>query len=261
MPEPVRIARDGRGVATVTLTRSEKHNAMDAAMMDALARAAGELGADPSVRAVVLAAEGPTFCAGGDLAWMKAQIGADRARRMAEARRLADMLGALDRLPKPLVGRIQGPAYGGGVGLVAVTDAAIAAEGARFALTETRLGLIPATVAPYVLARLGHGRGRRVFASPRALDAREAAAIGLVSAAVPEDALDAAVEAEIAPYLAAAPGAVADAKALARRLASPVDAAAVEASVAALADRWETEEAGEGIAAFLEKRLPPWRDQ
>jgi methylglutaconyl-CoA hydratase len=162
-------------------------------------------------------------------------------------------------MPKPLVARVQGDAYGGGVGLLAVSDAAIAAEGARVALTEVRLGLIPATIGPYVLARLTPAAARRLFFSPRRIGAAEAGRAGLVARAVAPEALDEAVEAEIAPWLEAAPGAVADAKALQRRLAGRVDEAAVAASVEALANRWETAEAAEGIAAFFAKRTPPWQ--
>ena len=179
---------------------------------------------------------------------------------MAEARRLAGMLGALNTLPKPLIGRVNGAAFGGGVGLMSVCDAVVAVEGARFALTETRLGIIPATIAPYVIARLGEGRARAVFFSGRVFDAAEARDLGLVTRVVPADGLDAAVEAEVAPYLATAPGAVARAKRLARSLGAPIDDGVVEATVTALADAWETAEAREGIAAFLEKRPPPWAD-
>jgi methylglutaconyl-CoA hydratase len=169
------------------------------------------------------------------------------------------MLGALDRLPLPLIARVQGQALGGGVGLLAVCDAAVAAEGARFGLTETRLGLIPATIAPYVLARLGP-RAREVFFSSRVFGAEEARELGLVRRVLGAEALDEAVEAELAPYLAVAPGAVADAKALFHRLRGGADAAAIEATVQALADRWETEEAQAGVEAFLARRPAPWAD-
>jgi methylglutaconyl-CoA hydratase len=210
------------------------------------------------VRVVVLAGEGAAFCAGGDLDWMRAQFDADRPTRIAEARRLADMLQALNTLDRPLIGRVQGAALGGGVGLVAVCDAVVAAETARFGLTETRLGLIPATISPYVLARMGEGRARSVFFSARIFDAAEAARLGLVHRIAPEDALDAAVEAEVAPYLAAAPGAVIAAKRLARSLGPRIDAETIAATIERLADVWETDEARAGVAAFFERRPPPW---
>lgn len=252
------IATDARGIARLTLARPDRHNALSPDLIDALAAAAARLDGDPAVRAVVLTGAGRSFCAGGDLGWMRAQVDADRAGRMAEARRLAGMLDALNTLGKPLIGRVQGPAYGGGVGLMAVCDVVVAAAGARFGLTETRLGLIPATISPYVLARMGEGRARAVFMSARLFDAAEAVALGLVNRVVAEADLDAAVEAEVAPYLAAAPGAVAAAKRLARALGPPIDAAVIEESVSRLADTWETEEARAGIEAFFARRPPPW---
>lgn len=258
MSDLVRIEADGRGVARLTLDRPEKHNALSGELIDALAAAAARLAADAAVRVVVLAGAGQSFCAGGDLRWMEAQIAADAATRAAEARRLADMLAALNELPKPVIGRIHGNAFGGGVGLACVCDVAVAAQGARFGLTETRLGLIPATIGPYVVARMGEAMARRVFMSSRLFGAAEAVTLGVVAKSVPEEALDAAVEAEVTPYLACAPGAVAEAKALVRRLGGTADAAAREDSIAALVRRWESPEAGEGVAAFFEKRKPGW---
>lgn len=260
MMDGIRIDIDARGIARLALDRADRHNAMDAAMMNALTRAAVDLGADPAVRVVVLAAEGPTFCAGGDLVWMQAQISADGATRAVEARRLATMLGALNDLPKPLIGAVQGNAFGGGLGLMAVCDSVIVAATARFGLTETRLGLIPATIGPYVIARMGQ-RARQVFFSPRLFGADEAVALGLASRAVPPDELDRAVADEVDPYLAAAPMAVAEAKALIARLTRPVTPEMVEASIAALVARWEHPEAGQGIAAFLDRRRAPWVPQ
>jgi len=168
------------------------------------------------------------------------------------------MLKALNELPKPLVGRVQGQAFGGGMGLMSVCDVTIAVSGPRFGFTEARLGLIPATISPYVVARMGLARAREVFASARLFDANEAVRLGLATRAVAPEDLDAAVEAEIAPYLSAAPGAVAASKALLFRLARPVDDATIEMTAAALADQWETEEAAAGIAAFFDKRPAPW---
>ncbi|MFP4451132.1 MAG: crotonase/enoyl-CoA hydratase family protein [Rhodosalinus sp.] len=256
--ETIRIARDGRGVATLTLTRPDKHNAMSARMIAELTRAAELLGDDDSLRAVVLAAEGRSFCAGGDLEWMRAQMQADRATRIAEATKLAEMLMALDRMPRPLIGRLHGNAFGGGVGLASVCDVAIGAEGVKMGLTETRLGIIPATIGPYVVARMGAARARQVFMSARVFGAQEAVRLGLLARAVPEGDLDAAVEAEVAPYLACAPGAVAAAKALIRTVSPSPDAAMIRATIEALADRWETEEADEGTRAFFERRAPVW---
>jgi methylglutaconyl-CoA hydratase len=251
---------DGRGVAWLRLNRPEKHNAMDAAMIGELTEAAGRLGRDPAVRVVVLTGAGRSFCAGGDLGWMRAQMAADAATRAREARALAEMLGALDKMPKPLIGRVQGQAFGGGVGLMSVCDVAVGVEGVKIGLTEVRLGLIPATIGPYVVARMGAARARRVFFSGRVFDAAEAVELGLLARVVPEDALDAAVEAEIAPYLAAAPGAVAAGKQLVADLAVPVDAAQIAMTIEALVTRWESAESAEGIAAFFAKRKPAWME-
>lgn len=258
MAETITIETDARGVATLTLDRPDKHNALNAAMIAELTEAAHALGADRDVRVVVLTGAGASFCAGGDLGWMREQMAADAARRAEEARALARMLGALDALPKPLIGRVQGQAFGGGVGMACVCDVAVGVEGARFGLTETRLGLIPATIGPYVIARMGAAKARRVFFSARLFDAAEAVELGILARAVPAGELDAAVEAEVAPYLSCAPGAVAEAKALARALGPRIDEEVIEASVAALVRRWESAEAAEGIAAFFEKRKPGW---
>ncbi len=255
MGETIAIGRDDRGVATVTLSRPEKHNAMSAGMIAELRAAAEDLGADEGVRVVVLTGAGRSFCAGGDLGWMREQMAADGAQRAAEARKLAEMLGAWDRLPKPVIGRVQGDAFGGGVGLISVCDVAVAVEGARFGLTEVRLGLIPATIGPYVAARIGKSLARRVFFSGRLFGAEEAVTLGLLRRAVAEGDLAAAVEEEIAPYLAAAPGAVAEAKALLASFGGEDD---VARSIEALVARWESDEAEEGTGAFFAKRKAEW---
>ncbi len=256
--ETIRLETDTRGAATLTLNRVEKHNAMSRQMIDELHTAARQLDVDAGVRVVVLTGEGRSFCAGGDLGWMREQMAADGETRGREARALAGMLGALNRLSKPLIGRIQGQAFGGGVGLACVCDVAIGVTGAKFGLTETRLGLIPATIGPYVVARLGEAMARRVFMSARKFGADEAVRLGLLARAVDADDLDAAVEAEVRPYLSAAPGAVAAAKALALDLGGSVTEAQIDATIAALVTRWESDEAQEGIAAFFEKRKASW---
>lgn len=259
MFETIRIARDARGVATLWLARADKHNALSRQMIDELTEAAGQLAADPAVRVVVLAGEGASFCAGGDLGWMRQQIAADAETRREGARALAGMLATLNGLPKPLIARVHGNAFGGGVGMMAVSDIAIAADTARFGLTEVRLGLIPATIGPYVLARMGEDKARRVFFSGRLFDAAEAVTLNLAARVVTPDALDAAVEAEIAPFLQAAPGAVAAAKAQCRALGPRLDAAVIEDSIERLVVVWEGAEAPEGIAAFFDKRKPTWQ--
>lgn len=258
MFETIKIDTDSRGVATLTLARADKHNAMSALMLKELTEAAALLGADAAVRVVVLAAAGKTFCAGGDLAWMQEQMGMDPQTRAREAGKLATMLGALNRLPKPLIGKLHGNAFGGGVGMASVCDVAIGVDTLKMALTETKLGILPATIGPYVIARMGEGRARRVFMSGRVFGAAEAVALGLLAKAVPLADLDAAVEAEVVPYLACAPGAVAAAKKLAQDLGGGASEEAVAMSIAALAARWETDEAAEGIGAFFEKRRAAW---
>lgn len=252
------VETDAQGIARVTLNRPDKRNAMSAEMIGELTDLARSVGAETATRAMVLSGAGDVFCAGGDLTWMMAQIDADRAQRMTEARKLADMLRALNEMPMPLIGRIHGGAYGGGVGLACICDVVLAAEGTRFAFTETRLGITPATIGPYAIARMGEAMARRVFMSSRVFDASEAVTLGLVAKSVPAEALDAAIEAEIAPYLKVAPGAVGRAKALARKLGPPINDAVIDDTITQLADAWETEEARLGIAAFLDKRAAPW---
>ena len=256
--DTLEVRVDDRGVAYVTLNLPDQRNALSAAMIAELTHVARTLGGSEDVRAVVLSGAGKVFCAGGDLNWMTAQIKADRATRMAEARKLALMLQALNEMPKPLIGRIHGAAMGGGIGLACVCDSAVADEATRFELTETRLGLIPATIGPYVIARMGEGKARRVFMSARLFDAAEALELGIIARRVSAAALDEAVEAEVVPYLSVAPGAVAAAKAHARSLGAKIDEAVIEDSIQRLADTWEGEEAAHGVAAFLNKEDPDW---
>ncbi|PTX05393.1 crotonase/enoyl-CoA hydratase family protein [Pararhodobacter aggregans] len=256
--QTITLETDARGVATLTLNRVEKHNAMNAAMIDELSLAAAQLAADEAVRVVVLTGAGGSFCAGGDLGWMQEQMAASAAERAEGAGRLAAALGALNALPKPLIGRIQGQAFGGGMGLISVCDVAIGVTGAKFGFTETRLGLIPATIGPYVLARMGEAMARRVFMSARLFEAGEAVTLGLLAKALAPEDLDAAVEAEVRPYLSAAPGAVARAKRLAQRLGGAITPEDTAHSIAELVACWESEETAEGIAAFFGKRKARW---
>jgi len=258
--DSIKIETDRRGVARLVLNRADKHNALSAAMIADLTLAARSLGKDPDVRVVVLAAEGTSFCAGGDLGWMRDQMQADAATRAAEATKLALMLQALNDLPKPLIGAVQGNAFGGGIGMMSVCDVAVGVDRARFGLTETRLGLIPATIGPYVIARMGEARARRVFMSARLFGADEARDLGLLARVVAPEALETAIEAEVTPYLSCAPGAVAEAKALVRRLGPKIDEGTIAETIAALVARWESPEAAEGIAAFFDKRKPAWQD-
>ena len=249
---------DARGVVYLTLNRPEKKNALSALMISELTEFAGSIANETAARVVVLRGAGDVFCAGGDLDWMKAQINADRAGRMAEARKLAHMLQAFNELPLPLIGAVHGGAFGGGVGMGCVCDVVIAESGTKFGLTETRLGLIPATISPYVIARMGEGKARRVFMSARIFSAAEAQALDLIADQMPAAQLEARIEAEIAPYLKVAPGAVGASKALARALGPKIDDEVIEETVKRLADTWEGHEAKAGIDAFLNKTAPPW---
>lgn len=257
--DTIRIDTDARGVATLWLARPDKHNALSAQMIAELTQAAGQLGADPSVRVVILAAEGKSFCAGGDLGWMQDQMAADAATRRQGATELALMLNALNELPKPLIGRVHGNAFGGGIGMMSVCDVAVGARTAKFGLTETKLGLIPATIGPYVLARMGEDKTRRVFMSARIFDAAEAQSLNLLAQAVDPKDLDAAVEDEVTPYLQTAPKAVAAAKRLTRALGPRIDREVIDLSVDALISVWEDEEAPHGIGAFFAKEKPRWQ--
>lgn len=259
MFETIRIETDARGVATLWLARPEKHNALSQKMMEELTQAAGQLGADPAVRVVVLAGEGASFCAGGDLGWMKEQIAATADKRRDGARLLAGMLSALNLLSKPLIARVHGNAFGGGIGMMSVCDIAIVSGAAKFGLTEVKLGLIPATIGPYVLARMGEDMARRVYFSARIFDAAEAVTLRLAARVVSPDDLDQAVEAEVAPFLLGAPGAIAAAKAQCRSLGVKIDEAVIEDSIDRLIATWENDEASEGIGAFFEKRKPRWQ--
>jgi methylglutaconyl-CoA hydratase len=261
MYETLSIEVDGRGVATLWLDRAEKHNAMSGEMIEELARAAAALDGDAAVRVVILAARGKSFCAGGDLRWMQQQMEATAEERRAGARKLAMALYALNTLSKPLIARVQGNAFGGGIGMMSVADVAIGAEGAKFGLTEVKLGLIPATISPYVLARMGETHARKVFMSARIFGAQEAEQLNLLAKVVAEAELDAAIEAEVAPYLAAAPGAVAESKRLARMLGSPITPEIIEATIDRLVATWEGEEARAGIETFFAKRAAPWVSQ
>ncbi|KUF09125.1 enoyl-CoA hydratase [Pseudoponticoccus marisrubri] len=254
----IEVMRDARGVATLWLAREDKHNALSADMMTELEAAAHALAEDTDVRVVVLAARGKSFCAGADLGWMRAQFGMDAASRRAESARIATALAALHALPQPLIGRVQGNAFGGGIGLAAVCDVTLGADHLKMGLTEVRLGIIPANIGPYVVARMGAVRAAEVFMNGRIFGAAEAERLGLLSRAVPAEALDDAVEAEVGPYLSCAPGAVREGKALLRHLSGGVPAAQVEHAIDALSRRWETEEAQAGIQAFFDKRPAPW---
>ena len=247
------------GVARVTLDRPELRNAFDDRLIEKLKKAFAEISSDKSVRVMVLAGNGPAFCAGADLHWMKRMAGYSHEENVADARALADMLAALDRLPKPTIARVHGPAFAGGMGLVAACDIAVGTPQAKFCLSEAKLGLSPATISPYVLRAMGERNARRYFLTAEVFDAQEAFRVGMLSLLVPPDALDAAVDDLIEHLLAGGPEAHAKIKALIRSVAGrrPDDALVAE-TAQRIAEIRGSAEGKEGIAAFLEKRRAFW---
>lgn len=247
------------GVARVRLNRPELHNAFDAALIAALTEALHTLGSDPTVRVVVLEGAGASFSAGADLHWMRGMAAASEAANRDDSLALARLMRTLDELPKPTVARVHGAAFGGGVGLVACCDIAIGTPNAKFGLTESRLGLLPAVISPYVIEAIGARQARRYFATAEIFDADEALRIGLLHAVVPADALDAAVQDQVELLLKAGPIASASAKALVRGACAHRDAGRHDADNAALIARLRVSPEGqEGLSAFLDKRKPRW---
>jgi methylglutaconyl-CoA hydratase len=258
--EMIEIATDPRGVARVTLNNPSSRNAMSNDLMRELRRAAAELAADAAVRMIVLTGAGEIFSAGGDLKGMQRQATNTREGRIADATEFATTLRELDRLPKPLIGRINGSAFGGGLGLISICDVAIGLIGATFRLSEVTLGLTPATISPYVVARVGVPNARRMFLTAQKLDGLGAVRVGLLNEAVETPAeLDAAIEREVVNVLACAPGAVANAKELVRFVSTHTAEENLPYTANALADAWETAEIREGIDAFMNKRKPKWQ--
>jgi methylglutaconyl-CoA hydratase len=250
---------DARGVATVTLNRPGVHNAFDDALIDALTQCLQRLNSDDAVRVVVLAAEGKSFSAGADLRWMRRVADYSQEQNLEDARRLAELMKTLSRLERPTIARVQGAAFGGGVGLIACCDIAVAADSAAFSLSEVKLGLIPAVVSPYVVRAMGERHARRHMITGERFDADEARRVGLVHEVVSAEALDARVESFIEQLLLNGPAAMAAAKSLLARVASgPVDETLIEDTARRIAECRAADEAREGIAAFLEKRRPRW---
>ena len=248
------------GVATVTLNRPEARNAFDDALIATLTGVLADLDASPAVRAVVLEARGASFCAGADLGWMRRMADASPAANDADAAALARLMRTLDRLGKPTIAVVQGPAHGGGVGLVACCDIALAADSAAFCLSEVRLGLIPAVIMPYVVAAIGARHARRYTMTAETIPAARASEIGLVHEVALADSLPAARDAMLRTLLQGAPGAQAAAKDLIDLVATqPITDAIVAETARRIARRRASEEGREGVAAFLARRPPSWR--
>ena len=250
---------DEGSVATVTLARPEAHNALNADLIGELTRCFEEISDDESVRVVVLAGEGRSFCAGADIGYMRETAHFSYEENLEDARRLAMMYWTIDECPKPLVARVQGAAMGGGAGLVAVADVAVADVEARFAFSEVRLGIAPASISPFVVRKIGASHARSLFVTGERFDAELAREIGLVHKVVSGEGLDSAVEEKVGELLQGGPVAQATIKALLRRLETtePMEAPGLTARV--ISELRTGEEGQEGLAAFLEKREPRWR--
>ena len=247
-------------IATVTLNRPEVRNAFNETMIAELTDAFSQLQTRDDVRAIVLAANGPAFCAGADLNWMKKMASFSDEENLADARRLADMLAAVYRTSQPVIARVSGDAYAGGVGLAAACDIVVAADTARFCLSEARLGLIAATIAPYVIRALGERASRRYFTTAEPFECMTAHRLGLVHEMVSADALDAAVQKLAAALCANGPQAVRESKRLVQDIAGrSLDEALIDDTAGRIARIRASTEAREGVAAFLEKRAPAWR--
>jgi len=248
------------GVARVTLDRPDVRNAFDDALIGALTKAFQELNQDRSVRVVVLAGNGPAFCAGADLNWMKRMAGYSDDENLRDARSLAEMLATLDSMDKPTIARVHGPAFAGGTGLVAACDIAVGTPEAKFCFSEAKLGLSPATISPYVMRAIGARAASRYFLTAEVFDGAEALRIGLLSALVPAAELDAAVDGLAQHLLAGGSEAHARIKDLIRQVAGrPIDSALKSDTARRIAEIRASPEGKEGIAAFLEKRKPSWK--
>src|SRR5829696_934149 len=250
---------DDGPVSTVTLARPGSHNALDADLIGELTRCFEEISEDESVRVVVLAGEGRSFCAGADIGYMRETAGFSYEENLEDARRLAMMFWTIDECPKPVVAKVQGAAMGGGAGLAAVADVAVVDTESHFAFSEVRLGIAPATISPFVVRKIGVSHARSLFLTGERFGAERARDIGLVHRVVSKDRLDEAVEEKVGELLGGGPVAQATLKGLLRRLETtePMEAPGLTARV--ISELRTGEEGQEGLAAFLEKREPRWR--
>ncbi|MBX3636624.1 MAG: enoyl-CoA hydratase/isomerase family protein [Rubrivivax sp.] len=260
MSSTLELTRPSAHVAEVWLNRPEVRNAFNDGVIAELTTAFRTLGADPELRVIVLGGRGKAFCAGADLNWMRAMAGYDWQANRDDAARLAEMLWTLWSCPLPVVGRVHGDCYAGGLGLAAACDVLVAAEGVQFCLSEARLGLLPATIGPYVVRALGEQASRRYFATAERFDAATAHRLGFVHELVAPDALDAKVAEIVATLVANGPAAVKACKQLVKDVAGrTIDAALREDTARRIADIRSSAEGREGVAAFLGKREPSWR--
>jgi methylglutaconyl-CoA hydratase len=252
---------DARGIATLTLNRPEVHNAFDAALVQRLTELLMEIKSRADVRAVVLTGAGRSFSAGADVNWMRSMAGCSEEENVEDALHLADLMSLLNALPLPTVARVNGHAYGGGVGLVACCDIAIASSEARFALSEVRLGLVPAVISPYVVAAIGERNARRLFLSAEAMNAKLARRVGLVHEIAKPSKLDAALDDQLGMLLKGGPNALRESKELIFTVEGggiSADDALKRRTAQIIAQLRVSDEGQEGLAAFLEKRAPEW---
>jgi methylglutaconyl-CoA hydratase len=249
----------GNGVATLTFERPGLHNAIDEATIAEFRAGLAQVAADSAVRLLVVAGSGKSFCAGADLNWMKRTAAYDEAQNYRDALEFTELLAALDTMPKPTIARVHGPAYGGGVGIVAACDIALGTPQAAFMFSEVRLGLVPAMIGPYAVAAIGERHARRYMLSAERIDAAEALRIGLLHEVCEPAALDARIDELVGHVLRGGPESIARSKALVARVAhGPIDAAMKDYTARTIAAVRAGAEGKEGIAAFLEKRPPAW---
>jgi methylglutaconyl-CoA hydratase len=253
------ILADRQGsILRLTLNRPDVRNAFDDDMIAELSAAAGRVAEDSTLRAIVLAGAGKTFCGGADLGWMSGAVEYSHRDNLSDAEDLARMLERLDTLPVPVVGRVHGAAIGGGVGLTAICDIVVAAEDAVFALSEVKLGILPAVISPYVMSKIGVSAARELFLTGRRFSATRAREIGLVHEVVPAADLDAAVDRRLSDVFASGPRAIAAAKALIRQIAGESPNDVIGYTTNSIAVQRVSAEGQEGMRAFLEKRKPDW---
>ncbi len=258
MTQAIRISAQG-GVATVVLSRPDVRNAFNDEVIAELSQAFIQLGDDPQVRAIVLMAEGPAFCAGADLNWMRRMADYSREENEQDAEKLAFMLRTIYECPKPTIARVQGDVYAGGMGLVACCDMAVSVDTANYCLSEVKLGLIPATIGPYVIRAMGPRASHRYFLTAERFSAQQAQRIGFVHEVVPADQLDATVSTWVQALLAASPNAIKECKKLVQYVADrDITRLLIDHTVKAIADIRASDEGKEGVQSFLNKRKPAW---
>ncbi|MEL7448556.1 MAG: enoyl-CoA hydratase/isomerase family protein [Pseudomonadota bacterium] len=261
MTSTLQIDTDDRHVTTITLNRPEVRNAFDDRMIRELGQALADIDADSTTRCVVITGAGTAFCAGGDIQWMRSTAGFGEQENLRDAQVLAGLMATLNGLSKPTIARVNGHAFGGGVGLVSCCDIVIAAETAKLSLSEVRLGLVPAVISPYVVAAMGARQARRYFLSGEVFDAVTATTLQLVHAAVPAEAIDASIDAIVDNLLRGGPNALAESKRLIAMISgADGDALAAlgEKTAQLIARLRASPEGQEGLGAFLEKRKPAW---